>query len=247
MGRKAQLKKQRKLARLRESWDHFLSIGFLSEVRKLILTSGATPDSCIGSTKVLCQLGESFGLRVEPLVVEAYVYNSAFVMHFANHGFDITPADVERIGGEGGFYIVLGSRREEDKSDDPKEWNGHLVAVVYPPKGLYETPHVIDISLDQAHRPARGLLLQEPVVFPIPSKRFLSGEEDAIGLTEVRGIKMCMAYKSHPDAKDYEISPDWQRDYEARVHDNVDFDELPNVVPTEGEEAEEAGAPDGTG
>jgi hypothetical protein len=231
MGRNARLKKQRRIQRNQEAWDQFLKPGYLTEIRQMILASGATADSCICATKVLCQIGESLGLRVKPLVVEAYVYNAAFVMHFANYGFDVDEKVMAEIAERGGRYVAVGCRQDPDRVPEEGKWLGHLVAVVFPPRDVQARPHVVDISMDQAHRPEKGLLLQEAITFPIPSKRFLTGNEDAIGLTDVGGVKMCIAYKAYPGVTDYEVSPDWQRDYEAKAHDSVPLDGLPQETP----------------
>jgi len=228
MGRKARLKQERKLQAKQEAWDHFRGPMFLREVRRMILSSGAQADSCICSVKVLCQLGESLGVRVEPLTVEAYVYNQIFVDFFAEQGFNPTTEDFKRLGEAGGRFIVLGSRESRDAVEG--KWQGHLVAIAHPPKGVNDVPYVLDISIDQAHRPQKKLMLQDPVCFPIPSKRFLTGEQDAVGLTESAGTKMCMVYRAHPAITDYEVSPDWQRDYAAKTHKNVAFDDLADTV-----------------
>jgi hypothetical protein len=232
VGRNARLKRERKLKRVREGWDQFLHPSYLAEIRKMILSSGTTPDSCICGTKVLCQIGASLDLRVEPLVVEAYIYNAGFVLHFANNDFNITEADMKKIVEGGGRFVVLGRRIEPQEPPKPGKWAGHLVAVVHPPKGVNEQPRVVDISIDQAHHPENGLLLQEPAIFPVV-KGFLSGANSAIGLTEVGGVQMCMIYKAHPDDTSYEASPDWQRDYEAKAHDGVPIDRLPEKTPVD--------------
>jgi len=234
MGHASRFKKERKLKRARESWDQLLHPSYLAEIRQMILSSGATPDSCICCTKVLCQIGASLDLRVEPLTVETYIYNAAFVMHFANNGFDISTSDMVKIAERGGRYIVLGSRAKEDRKAKPGKWPGHLVAVVYPPKDVQEQPRVVDISLDQAHRPKKGIYLQEPVIFPVV-KGFLAGTDEAIGLIEVGGAQMCMIYKGYPEVTDYEASPDWQRNYEARAHDKISLEELKDEEPKEKE------------
>jgi hypothetical protein len=228
MGRKARLKRERREKRkadLDEAWGYFTSRSFLKEVRRMVLDSGATPDSCIACTKVLCELGKDLGLEIGPMVVETSIYNPVFADYIEQHGLDPSAEDMMRLGSAGGRFVVLGSRL--DREPEPNKWPGHLVAVMRA-KGKPTT--VIDLSIDQANRPKKDINIVDPQVFGVPSD-FDGGTFVAIGFTDTKVGKICLVYRAVPDDKSYEDSPDWQRDYQARGHDKIEFEGLPEKTP----------------
>jgi len=227
VGRKAKLKKQRREERRKaidEVWRYFTSRYFLTQVRKMILDSGASADSCICCTKVLMQIGESLCLNVQPLVVEANVFNPVFAKHVVKHGLNPSEEEMKRLGEAGGRFVVLGAR--EDREAGANKWPGHLVLLASA-KG--KSPVVIDLSIDQAHRPKKDILITEPVVFGVPDG-FTRGEYCAVGQVGTEVGALCFVYRAFPEDKSYEVSPDWQRDYAAKAHDGVPVDGLPSLT-----------------
>jgi len=228
MGRKARLKRDRRekrIADLNEAWGYFTSRSFLSEVRRLVLDSGAAPDSCICCTKVLCELGKDLGLEVHPMVVETTVYNPIFASHIEKHGLDPSAEEMMQMGKDGGRFVTIGSRL--DREPEPGKWPGHLVAVMRA-KGKPIT--IIDISIDQANRPKKDINITDPLVFGVPDG-FVEGTFVAVGYAGTSAGKICFVYHAVPEDKSYEDSPDWQRDYGARGHDKIEFEGLPEKTP----------------
>lgn len=215
MGRAARIKKQQRQAELRTRWREFIGTEFLRAVRAHILASGAQSDSCICSTKVVIQLAEQFNLRAEPLVVEASVFNPVFADHFQQHGIGVDEDTMRRLGESGGRFVVLGCRADREPAG-PNKWPGHLVAVVHPPAGLANaTPHIIDLSIDQAHRPNKSIVVEEPIAFPTPDQDFLQGKSVSIGYVKTSAGLLCFLYRAYPEDHSYDVSPDWQRSYVA--------------------------------
>ena len=234
MGRNARLKRERREKRqqeLDEAWAYFTSRHFLREVRRMILDSGALASSCICCTKVLCQIGESLGLDVRPLVVETSVFNPVFTEHIEKNGLDPSDDEMREMGEKGGRFVVLGARDEREPSG-PNMWPGHLVALMQA-KG--KPPTVIDLSIDQANRLKKDILITEPVVFGVPSE-FAKGTVLAQGIVGTKAGKICFVYRAFPDDKSYEVSPDWNRDYAARAHDKIDLGDIPEKTPEEATE-----------
>lgn len=230
MGRKSREKKERRQKRREtrnEAWAYFTSRGFLREVRNMILDSGVKAESCICCTKVLCQLGRGLGLKVDPLVVEASIYNPVFAAHIEKHGLDPTDEQMRKMGEAGGRFVVLGSRRERKVT--PDKWPGHLVALM---RAEGKPPTVIDLSIGQAHRPQKDINITDPLVFGVPDG-FVSGSFVATGYLGTKAGKICFVYRAVQGDKSYEVSPDWQRDYGASTHDKIDLGELPEKTPEE--------------
>lgn len=224
MGRNSRLKQARREKRQRsldEAWDFFTSRKFLWQVRKMILDSGAKPSSCICCTKVFIELATTVGLEAHPLTVETSVFNPIFADHIEKHGLDPSPEDMKRLGDAGGRFVVLGAR--DDHEREPGMWPGHLVAVL---RARGKPITVVDLSIDQANRPAKDINIADPLVFGVPDD-FVKGTSVATGLVGTKAGKICFVYRAFPDDRSYEVSPDWQRDYGAKTHDKIEFPKEP--------------------
>ena len=223
MGRNARLKKQRReeeRRKINEAWGFFTSRGFLNQVRKMILDSGASVNSCICCTKVFVQLANTVGLNAIPLTVEASVFNPVFADWIEVNGLDPSDEDMVRMGEKGGRFVVLGAR-DERQPKDSNSWPGHLVAVISA-KGKPTT--VIDLTIDQANRPKKDILIRDPLVFGVPDN-FTDGGVVATGFMGTKAGKIAFVYRAFPEDTSYEVSPDWQRDYAAKTHDKIEIEE----------------------
>ena len=77
-------------------------------------------------------------------------------------------------------------------------WSGHLVALV-------ENKYLLDLSIDQASRPERGLLL-EPFFIEVPSG-FMQGS--GISVTTSQGAEL--QYWARPADKSFLQAGDWRK------------------------------------
>ena len=229
MGRNARLKKARQEKRqqsLDDAWRFFTSRGFLKQVRQMMLDAGTNINSCIACTKILVELGVTVGLDIRPLTVEASVFNPIFTEHIKEHGIDPDEDDMVRLGEAGGRFVVLGAR--DDREPKPGMWPGHMVAVMRA-KGKPTT--VIDLSIDQAHRPKKDINIIDPLVFGVP-EGFVQGSAVATGICVTSAGQICFIYRAFPGDTSFEAAPDWQRDYGAKTHDKIEIETPPSDGPT---------------
>jgi hypothetical protein len=151
-------------------------------------------DSCIASVKVACEVLAHHHLIAEPLVVRVMVFNPAFVARIESGADFPESGEIVRqwFEEDGSWTLGIGYGERQ-----PNSWPGHLVAV------LREQRLMIDLSLDQACRPEKGIDLV-PSVFDVQDT-FLSGEETLV--QEINGS--VVKYNAFPDDRSYRISPNW--------------------------------------
>lgn len=208
MGKNARLKRERRAARRRTSAAFLTDPDIVRAMRRAILGSGASRDSCICSTKIFVQTARVIGSTARPMTVEACALNPVATEWFREHGWDSDPTrdELRELGKRGGYFLVLGARGEAPSG--PNAWPGHLVAIT---EGA---THLVDVSIDQAHRPQRGVSMTGPLVLPIERtmrEAFLAGKNE---LTLEREDGVTLIYHAHPDDQSFTTSPDWQRDYD---------------------------------
>ena len=184
---------------------------FLGQIRAKILASGARVDSCILSTKAMCMIARGLGLRARPLTVETTIVNPVFATWIRARPLGTPiPDDVAyRLGDEGGRFVVVGDRTEPAK---PGFWSGHLVAIVDSPY-VTAPPRLIDLSIDQAHRPKKRINLTGPITFPVEHTEFLQGTAEA----HYNLDDLLIVYVAHPNDNSYSDSPDWLRTDDVTV------------------------------
>jgi hypothetical protein len=176
--------------------------GLILYARREIRTT-FTPDSCIESTWIACEVAKQLGVQAEPLAVQTTVFNPAMVaaMEANPNIFD----EWQRIGdGDakkqmdlfGGWIIKIG----QNDTPDPGKWNGHLVALLQ--------GHLIDLSLDQAERPTKNITGLKPIFFPFPvTPAFLSGQDELVAQDP---NKIRVAYRARRDLS-YCNTPAWMK------------------------------------
>jgi len=207
--KKRKKRQKRKQARQRPEktiWEQFLEMDRLKLIRSQILASSRV-DSCVRSTKILVQVGNLLGVKVEPLTVEANVFNPPFAKEIIKYNWDIPENVLETLEAKGCYQGVLGSRRDADRVPKPGKWPGHLVAIVHTPKH----PVLVDLSLDQITRPQWDVLIEEPFVYPLTEPGFLAGTHDIAA--EVNDL--VYLYCSAPEDRSYEEAVDWITDFDV--------------------------------
>lgn len=190
----------------------------LLQVRKGILDAGARPDSCILSTKLYVELATRMGFRCRESVVEATVMNPAAAE--LARDFDDYAGTVFGPGMDDDLAkammateartVVLGSHDPElDGPLGENKWAGHLVAILEDHAGQL---HLIDLSLDQATRPKKRILLR-PTGFPI-KEELLDGDTVARLVMQTPDGECMVDYIVRPNGTGYEASKDWNRKFE---------------------------------
>lgn len=164
------------------------------------------PDSCIAAAAITIEALDAFGYRARPVAVETQVYNA-----IAAAWRESWP-DGRRTGDppEGAWSVGLGMVESGPVAPSGLRKRGlttgrevHVVALA----GTY----VIDLSIDQARRPKRGLGMVRPMAFDLGDDsgvaRFLAGE--SVGWT-LDG--WTVIHKARPRSVTWWMdSPNWRR------------------------------------
>lgn len=159
------------------------------------------PDCCIAATRALIEVLDYFKLTARPLSVIATVFNPAMRERIERDGMP-TLEEAERDWFPHGCYsLAVGIGDPE-----PGKWPGHLVTSL-------AGKVLIDLTLDQANRPAHGIVLPMPIVAPL-SPDFLSEEGQMVGI--VNGCRV--VYEARPSDRSFERSNDWKS---RKRHDAV--------------------------
>ena len=146
-------------------------------------------DSCIASTRILIELLEAQRAPARALVVRCAVLNRA--AHEMMRRGTPEPGSEEWLAA-GGWGLGIGYPGEQL----PGRWVGHLVAIL-------EERVLVDLSLDQANRPARGIELA-PLIAQVDAK-FLRGRRPIMGDFGETFVR----YEADPNNRSYEVSRDW--------------------------------------
>lgn len=175
MGRAAREKRDRAIERRQEYFEKLTSASFVKRLRRTILDAGECKNSCIVSTAIYLRICREHGVKAEPLSVETYIYNKPFADWIVAHDFSHPPREeAAKLGEQGGRYLVLGGPLVREMPEEAGNWPGHLIAVVRRPGGGH--PFFIDLSIDQAHRPEKRIIIDEPYGGVIDNPGFLKGE-----------------------------------------------------------------------
>lgn len=218
MGKNAREKAERRDARKKDKQERMakiaatiLSPAVILETRRGVLEAGAKVESCILSTRVFVDMALRLGFRCTPVVVEAMVMNPA-ASEIAREveALDMEPTSqefMEKCAEEGGHFVILGAH--DPVVDGPLRegfWVGHLVAIMEDHRGSL---HLVDVSLDQAARPKKKMLIR-PAAFPVPDE-FLEGSVTVRYVQKTKDGECFIDYRARPYETGYEDSPDWAR------------------------------------
>jgi hypothetical protein len=148
-------------------------------------------DSCIASTRIGLDVLAYFGITGQPLPVRLVATNPAATT-LVTVGTEPT-GEPTRPAAPG--RMVLGT--------STGQWNpGHL-AIAIPTLQV-----LIDLSLDQASRPAYGLTLR-PAWWHIPQAEFWNDTNPQITLARADGVTL--TYHRYPQEREFAQSPNWRR------------------------------------
>lgn len=159
--------------------------------------NGPTPrtawsrDSCIAGTRIGVLALAEFGIRAHPIGISVIILNAAYRTLTGELG---RVPEVDDFAGTGAHSLGLGV----EWSDDPADSNmGHFALAI-------GARLMVDLTIDQATRLAKGLVFDEPIVANMPAgwkrgdERVWSHKEDySIGI------------QAEPANKNFARSRDW--------------------------------------
>jgi hypothetical protein len=155
------------------------------------------PDSCIATTRVVIEALRYFGVTARPWAVDLQIYNAAA---WAARAGDVPaadwPDDAWTIGIAPAGYAASGATDQNNV--------GHVVAVT--------AGRLVDASIDQASRPAKGLTLT-PVVAALPDGFNPADTTATIGYT-LDGVHLL--YRASGSGE-FRRSRNWSRSPENRA------------------------------
>ena len=204
MGKQAKLRRQR---RERAEAARFLDSGRLVgdartrrvlqayvEAAREVLPQEFRPDSCLNATRVCIEALKYHGVEARPLVVDMIVANAIADRMFDEHdGWPKTDEDVQRWMDLGSWVLQIDGKG----IDGTPGWPHHLIAHV----GDY----LVDSSLGQASRPAKGIEL--PWVCAFPRGPFLV-EQDSVTYDAPGGVKIGL--RARPDVTSFMFQSGFQ-------------------------------------
>lgn len=138
----------------------------LAEFARPVILGYWDERSCIGSTRIGILTLQRFGIRARPVPVWVRAYNARYVELLAERG--VAP-DSDTWDGwfeEGAYSLAIGGQGEgsttvKDGLHPNGEYDGHLVIGVGPQV-------MVDLSIDQAHRPQHGIPIYESLLGTFP-------------------------------------------------------------------------------
>ena len=113
-------------------------------------------DLCVLATRIVMDVGEYYGLHVEPVPVQLVAYNAAFASHVENHFLDVDVSHWKPI--DGSHSVGAGFGLKNGKATPHGYWNGHLIAVC---DGWFG-----DYAISQVERPQHGIHTGPAIVAP---------------------------------------------------------------------------------
>lgn len=198
MGKQSKLRRERKAAHAHAKADPALRtrrvLQAYVEAAREVLPHEFTPDCCLNGTRVCIEALKFHGVKAEPLVVDMMVANAVADRMFEEHdGWPKTDEEVQRWMDLGTHVLQIDGKGIDGKPG----WPHHLIAHV----GDY----LIDSSLAQASRPAKGIEL--PWVCAFPRGPFLV-EQDEVVYDAPGGVKIGL--KVRRDVTDYMFQSGFQ-------------------------------------
>jgi hypothetical protein len=168
-------------------------------------------DCCIASTNVAIRVLRHFGIPAYPLPVKVLVFNPQYVklieagnIPWATPGIDI----VKWCDEHSAWSIGLGSGLA---TPERGRWDGHLIAIVPTLKRF------IDMSIEQAARPHKGIFIEGQLVGQYPAQFPL--HEKTIQFEATNGA--LMIYEATPERTEYTQAKDWKANVQDIVRDII--------------------------
>lgn len=161
-------------------------------------------DSCVATARIVIDTLDYFGIPSRPIAVEAIIFNGearAIIESGASLAElyqAMAPIPLSRRGGP--WTLGLGM------IDDPKVAAGHVV--VHVPSSF----ELLDLSIDQASRPQKGLVLN-PMAIRLSGSTFAEDPSATISLEVPQTDGFAPAYIEYRHAQKslFQHSPNWRR------------------------------------
>lgn len=128
-------------------------------------------DSCIASTRIGIDVLDYFSVASAPLALQVLIFNEEAIqlleggMTMEELAAHMRGIPLEQEGGPWSMGVGLGGDPE------PNKWPGHLVIAIP------QTRSMIDLSIEQASRPHKGLPFREPILWHCPDNKWWAGDE----------------------------------------------------------------------
>jgi hypothetical protein len=173
-------------------------LNFLSVRARPVILDNYRKDTCILSTAIAIDFCKHFGESVFPLACRADVYNEPMKRLIESQGKFPTDEQADKwVENSGAWGVGVGYPPRDGKQDGTK-WPGHLIA--------YSSEFILDLSIDQASRPHKGILLEKPLLVKESGMSdFVSGKKN---LPVFLGGCVIM-YRPMPEDHSYTNSRDW--------------------------------------
>lgn len=170
----------------------------VDNIPALLAAGGYGPDSCVRATRTACLALNEVGLKGSPLAVGFGGYSPRYVAALRNGEVDAhaplkdASGDVlDRLAAEGAWSVLIG---HPSTPRHPGRWPGHLVTLV-------ERRWLVDVTLHQASRPAKGMVFEPHYLRVTPG--FMAGAAATFSSREAIGVYQRIENNT------YLVSPDW--------------------------------------
>lgn len=160
-------------------------IRLLTEHARPIILSSFRKDSCIASTAISIKVLHHFGIKAFPVPVHMDVFNRMYVKMIEEVGIGTDLSKEEQLA-----WVEKGAWSVGVEDDSV----GHVVACT--------KKVLIDLSIDQATRPARGIFL-EPLAIEV-QETFFGGEPAFTAMND-----SLIRYMTNPGRDNFLQSKDW--------------------------------------
>jgi hypothetical protein len=172
--------------------EHAELLSELCNVARPIILERFRPDSCIVSTRIAIDVLDYFGIKAKALPVKLGAYNPL--------AWESVEKGVEPDWNGGAWGVGIGTASPiAFTRQSPSGVDGHLVALV-------EDTTLLDLSIDQASRPAKGITLAP--YFGAIRPENLAGFEEGEGLVFRVDGDCRIVYWRHPERFHLQ-APDW--------------------------------------
>lgn len=160
------------------------------------------PHSCVAATSIGIEAARYFGVPVAPLPVWAGAMTADAYRWHLDHGLG-EPSPV-------GWSVSIGGTASGEvvRHDDGRRYyDGHLVC------WLPGRQRLADISIDQAHRPEKGLRVARPLVVELADDYFTEADPDRLAMfsSDVWGGAVVLYRRMYGKAaRAWRQGPDWR-------------------------------------
>lgn len=166
------------------------------------------PDSCIASTRVIFDLLRQYEMKPLAMACSVRVLNEALLKRIEKEGrHPVDDYELRRWSTQDGSWNVGIGRTGVLRKH---RWDGHLVVLAY-------RKVLIDISIDQASRPRKGIVLK-PLAVTAP-------DDWADGTTDfaIPEGRCALIYRAQPDNRDWVRTTGWtgHKDLRKQIVDRI--------------------------